>query len=333
MCFAAVKSRGRDGPEGGEWHKGPAKAYLRCRLKKEARIVQKSRGFTLIELLVVIAIIAILAAILFPVFARAREAARKATCLSNLKQIALAAIMYAQDYDEVLPIAASTAWNTAHPIVPASPQPTYHAAATAGLRSKDYWQLADVLRPYIKSIDIFHCPTSVRRLPWVVIEQKVMTSGPAQGLLKVGNFTHDEDKYAPWSRTGSYWWGCVHYPYGPGVGAEPYCGPTGTFWDGVLVLGLVSDTTDPAEYWVCGNAVGLFDDPVWKAMAGCAHSIHEGVEGDVYAATHVIPVELGGAAPTIPFTMPIAFADGHVKYIRMNFYEALALIARPNQIQ
>ncbi|MHB8995533.1 MAG: DUF1559 family PulG-like putative transporter [Armatimonadota bacterium] len=61
-------------------------------------------GFTLIELLVVIAIIAILAAILFPVFARAREAARKSVCLSNLKQICLSCHMYAQDYDELFPV-------------------------------------------------------------------------------------------------------------------------------------------------------------------------------------------------------------------------------------
>ena len=61
------------------------------------------RGFTLIELLVVIAIIAILAAILFPVFAQAREAARKASCLSNIKQFGLATLMYVQDYDDMLP--------------------------------------------------------------------------------------------------------------------------------------------------------------------------------------------------------------------------------------
>src|SRR5579872_3878616 len=62
--------------------------------------MRRRTGFTLIELLVVIAIIAILAAILFPVFARAREQARKTSCLSNLKQIGTASMMYAQDYDE-----------------------------------------------------------------------------------------------------------------------------------------------------------------------------------------------------------------------------------------
>src|SRR5688572_12972691 len=64
---------------------------------------KKSPGFTLIELLIVIAIIALLAAILFPVFAKARENARRASCQSNLKQIALGLIQYAQDHDERFP--------------------------------------------------------------------------------------------------------------------------------------------------------------------------------------------------------------------------------------
>lgn len=66
--------------------------------------VQRKRGFTLIELLVVIAIISILASILFPVFARARENARRAGCLSNLKQLGLAMMQYTQDFDEQLPV-------------------------------------------------------------------------------------------------------------------------------------------------------------------------------------------------------------------------------------
>ena len=65
--------------------------------------MKDKKGFTLIELLVVIAIIAILASILFPVFASAREKARQATCASNLRQLALAVLQYTNDYDEVLP--------------------------------------------------------------------------------------------------------------------------------------------------------------------------------------------------------------------------------------
>ena len=67
------------------------------------------RGFTLIELLVVIAIIAILAAILFPVFASARESARRTTCVSNLRQLGMAAHMYAGDYDELFPATTTPA--------------------------------------------------------------------------------------------------------------------------------------------------------------------------------------------------------------------------------
>src|SRR5579864_7178826 len=69
-------------------------------------LARAARGFTLIELLVVIAIIAILAAILFPVFAQAREKARAISCLSNMKQTGLGLMMYIQDYDETFPLAA-----------------------------------------------------------------------------------------------------------------------------------------------------------------------------------------------------------------------------------
>jgi prepilin-type N-terminal cleavage/methylation domain-containing protein/prepilin-type processing-associated H-X9-DG protein len=97
-------------------------------------------GFTLIELLVVIAIIAILAAILFPVFARAREKARQTSCTSNLKQWGLAAVMYAQDYDERFP---------------------KHGTSCQGASGNpnDRCQLQK-LQPYIKNTQVWVCPSS-----------------------------------------------------------------------------------------------------------------------------------------------------------------------------
>jgi prepilin-type N-terminal cleavage/methylation domain-containing protein/prepilin-type processing-associated H-X9-DG protein len=95
------------------------------------------KAFTLIELLVVIAIIAILAAILFPVFARAREKARQASCGSNLKQLALASKMYGQDYDECLT--------------------PCQVGAVAGVAPFYMWNT--LLQPYVKNTQIFICPS------------------------------------------------------------------------------------------------------------------------------------------------------------------------------
>jgi len=96
--------------------------------------MNRRKAFTLIELLVVIAIIAILAAILFPVFARAREKARQATCTSNLKEIGLAFLMYAQDYDECFPLMR-----------------VYTSVGTL------YFD--DTTQPYLKNWNIWYCPS------------------------------------------------------------------------------------------------------------------------------------------------------------------------------
>lgn len=105
------------------------------------------RGFTLIELLVVIAIIAILAAILFPVFAQAREAARRTACTSNMKQVVTAVTMYAQDYDEVLPYQG----NAANPKADIG---NYAASAFA------VW--INGAQPYVKNAGVWYCPSAAK---------------------------------------------------------------------------------------------------------------------------------------------------------------------------
>src|SRR5438552_6816904 len=97
-------------------------AYIVAKEDTMQRFGRRRRGFTLIELLVVIAIIAILAAILFPVFARAREQARKASCQSNLKQIVTGFLMYNQDYDETMPPWTNDGCSI-YPVPPNPPSP------------------------------------------------------------------------------------------------------------------------------------------------------------------------------------------------------------------
>ncbi len=110
------------------------------------------RGFTLIELLVVIAIIAILAAILFPVFAKAREKARQTSCLSNVKQLTLAILQYTQDYDDTLPFAMIYAGGG-----------TLRDQITGWTR--DYWSYGNLILPYVKNLQIFACPSRKNHMP------------------------------------------------------------------------------------------------------------------------------------------------------------------------
>ena len=128
--------------------------------------ISARKGFTLIELLVVIAIIAILAAILFPVFAQAREKARQTSCLSNVKQMGLASMMYAQDYDETLYPHRFNCDRNNDGVRDNCPQ--YEDANgnlvapylnyDADSRQRFYW--VHMLQPYTKNYQIFQCPSN-----------------------------------------------------------------------------------------------------------------------------------------------------------------------------
>ena len=139
-------------------------------------------GFTLIELLVVIAIIAILAAILFPVFAQARAKARQAACLSNLKQIGTAAMMYVQDYDETYPInnftyssGGSTKWIEAH----------------------GGWM--GHLQPYIKNAEVFKCPQAKSQ----TMDTIRGPGGVAAGTVRVPWYHIGANEFIVWAVTST----------------------------------------------------------------------------------------------------------------------------------
>jgi len=118
-------------------------------------MARKRPGFTLIELLVVIAIIAILAAILFPVFAKARESARGSACKSNLQQIGKAMMMYTQEFDEKYPQAEQTQGG----FVPSAA----HLPGEGGLHGNNVACYRCLIAPFIKSKGVFDCPSSGSR--------------------------------------------------------------------------------------------------------------------------------------------------------------------------
>lgn len=132
------------------------------------------KAFTLIELLVVIAIIAILAAILFPVFAQAKAAAKKTACLSNTKQIATATLLYNADYDSTF---AQSVYTTDGPGGALVPGMGYHA-----------FTVYDAVLPYSKNSDIFIDPAAQKAIPW----KQILTGF---GLVPAQNLTYAS--YAP----------------------------------------------------------------------------------------------------------------------------------------
>jgi prepilin-type N-terminal cleavage/methylation domain-containing protein/prepilin-type processing-associated H-X9-DG protein len=185
-------------------------------------------GFTLIELLVVIAIIAILAAILFPVFAKAREKARQTTCLSNTKQIGMALMQYEQDWDE------------ANPGVWFGP-----ASAGAWSRPSDatlYYKWMDAIFPYVKSEQVFNCPSDGVNKKYV-FRNRDGSNGYGSYAMSQAYFCAGDNYTGPAS----------DYNQGPFIMRIPMIqAPSTTVW---IVDGGVPGIKDPSwksyEFWWC----------------------------------------------------------------------------------
>ncbi|HOS92799.1 MAG TPA: DUF1559 domain-containing protein [Armatimonadota bacterium] len=155
----------------------------------------RCRGFTLIELLVVIAIIAILAAILFPVFAKAREKARQASCQSNLKQIGLALMQYAGDYDDCYPVGR-----------------TWCNYANAAQNLQYFVQL----QPYCKNWQVFACPScranncSNGSIPHHAVNAMI-SAGYAPSTFSL-SYGYSEAMWNAWRPNGDYGINCGGFP-------------------------------------------------------------------------------------------------------------------------
>jgi prepilin-type N-terminal cleavage/methylation domain-containing protein/prepilin-type processing-associated H-X9-DG protein len=163
-------------------------------------VLQRPRkGFTLIELLVVVAIIAILAAILFPVFAQAREKARQSACLSNVKQLGTGIQMYLQDYDDVFP------FNWYGP----TPDFWWQTKPATGAGSGEAYKWMDVIYPYVKNEQVFTCPSD---------------GAPRREYIYRGRLTGPlPTTMARWETTrwGSYCINMGNWAQNPGQGVPP----------------------------------------------------------------------------------------------------------------
>jgi len=257
--------------------------------------VRGGSGFTLIELLVVIAIIAILAAILFPVFARAKAKAQETQCLSNVKQLATAVITYISDYDQMAP----------HQIL----------GDYRDSDDDDFVHIWNALTPYFKTVDIIQCPTapdavSLGDIPGVgFLSSSYEVNGAWWGKCNLFRTSLDDDCMFPLrvyntaiADSAQYPGGLTRVPPIPGAGVnlDRCANPSGRYmlWDAEI------DTTSCAADWTWADVFDL--DPYGHGCCGSKpHPFKDGFGGS--GCVDVTPVLRHNNG------MNVAFFDGHAK--------------------
>jgi prepilin-type N-terminal cleavage/methylation domain-containing protein/prepilin-type processing-associated H-X9-DG protein len=241
-------------------------------------MMRRRRGFTLIELLVVIAIIGILAAMVFPVFARARESARKAVCLSNMKNIALAVQMYLGDYNDFWPGTIDPGGAEFFSVGPGGGNDDPGTNCKYGYRCNPYLQVPVVLDEYTKNRDVWRCSSAKFDLtiPFIL---PMPAQGPWWKKLEqeLGNWGVDTGLQLCTSSLPPGWGGAItdSFVQGPamntksGQGAgdrqfvQDYTAPLKTW-------GLKSSHMSDAASWIIIGEYSM--NPDWSDLADVAYS-------------------------------------------------------------
>lgn len=281
-----------------------------------ARARRRFKGFTLIELLVVISIIALLAAILFPVFARVREKARQTSCASNLKQIALAFAQYLQDNDGRYPYS----WDTTHPGDPGGSAYTWRTLEDPARADDPIIWPAKVL-PYLKNRQIFTCPSRTKPVatacatPNSAYNASLMNFGWAEGESVLGSLAGEI--YRRGANNVSYGYNLFYLGgnqiHGRDVGqGSKYPNATTCY---SCAPAQESEIDQPSQtLLLIDNSWG--NKGISRAPAfATAHNIIDST-GDLWCRADGTEDSYDSFDPRHNGGLNVAFADGHVKWMR-----------------